>query len=195
MFLSECLHKVSEPDFTDVRCHHFWFQGLSHLSVKFLAMLIVVHVLDYEVSRIRVELRIHLQCGKVDDVSALVAGMVIPPVSVGIDHQHRLRVVTLRRIVELHVLESLYRFLTESSHELRQRNIGNVILCVPHSLKLVFEVNAVGEQEMSGIVAEDELLFKMGTECHMVRKIEIRRKSDGTAIDEGVFCLNGRAVA
>ena len=54
--------------------------------------------------------------------------------------QQRLRVVSLRRIVELHIPESLDRLFAESSHELRQRYVLDVILCVPHRLKLVFEV-------------------------------------------------------
>ena len=49
-------------------------------------MLIVVHILDYEVSWIRVMFRIHLQCRKVDDVTALVGGVVIPSVGFGINH-------------------------------------------------------------------------------------------------------------
>ena len=86
MFLTESLHKISEPDFTDVGSNHLRFQWLTCLSGKFLAMLIVVHVLDDEISRIRVMLRIHLQSGKVDDVSALIGCMVIPSVSIGIDN-------------------------------------------------------------------------------------------------------------
>ena len=84
-------------------------------------------------------------------------------VSIDIDHQHRLRVVALRCIIELHVPESLDRLFPESSHELRQRNIGNIILRVPHNLKLIFEVDAVGEQKMSGVIAEYKLLFQMRT--------------------------------
>ena len=126
-------------------------------------MLIVVHVLEDEITRIFVEVPVHFEVGKVDDVSALVGRVVIPSVRVSIYHQHRLRVVALRCIVEFHVLESLNRLFAEGSHELRQRNTGNVILSVSHSLKLVFEVNAIGKQEMSGVIAEDKLLFQMRT--------------------------------
>ena len=64
-------------------------------------------------------------------------------------------------IVKLHVLESLDRLFAQSSHKLRQGNTGNVILRVPHILKQIFEVNAVGKEKMPGIVAEDKLLFQM----------------------------------
>lgn len=76
MFLSESLHKISESGFADIRSYHLRLQWQSHLNGKFLAILIVIHVFDDEVSRIRVEFWIHLQGCKVDYDSALVSGMV-----------------------------------------------------------------------------------------------------------------------
>ena len=194
VFLTESLHKVSEFHILYVNADNRRLLWVTCHCRKFLALLILVHILQDEVTRIHVEIGIHLQGGEVDDVATMVSGVVVPSVCIGIDHQHRLRVVALRRIVELHIPESLDRLFAESSHELRQRYVLDVILCVPHRLKLVFEGVSHRRTKMSRVIAENKPLLYVRSESHMVREIDIGRQRYRTAIYESIFRLDNRAI-
>ena len=151
-------------------------------------MLILVHVFQNEVPRIHVEVWIHLQGGEVDYVTALVSGVVIPSVCVGIYNQHRFGVIALRSIVELHIPESLDRLLAESRHELRQRYVPDVNLCVSHRLfDYKFDMDTELSKEVVGVVTEHETLLDMGTENEVVREIEVSRHCQRTAVDKGII--------
>lgn len=188
MFLTESLHKVSEFHFLYVNADNRRLLWVTCHCRKFLALLILVHILQDEVTRIHVEIGIHLQGGEVDYVTALVSGVVIPSVCVGIYNQHRFGVIALRSIVELHIPESLDRLLAESRHELRQRYVPDVNLCVSHRLfDYKFDMDTELSKEVVGVVTEHETLLDMGTENEVVREIEVSRHCQRTAVDKGII--------
>ena len=162
---------------------------------KFLALLILIHIFENEVARIHVEIWIHLHGGKVDDVATLVCGVVIPSVCVGVDYQHRLRVIALRGIVELHVPKSLDRFLAESRHELRQRDISDVIFRVSHSLfDYKFDTDTIGCMVYLNIATESEPSFDIGGQGYLIGEIKLRLQVERTAVDEIVAVMESRAI-
>ena len=87
-----------EPDKLYIEAYNYRLLRATRHCRKLLAQLILVHVFKYDVTRIHVEVGIHLQGGEVDDVATLVSGVVIPSVCIGINHaQLAGRVLSLRQ--------------------------------------------------------------------------------------------------
>ena len=62
------------------------------------------------------------------------------------------------------------------------------------SLDYEFDTDAILRMEMPRGVAEYKTLFDVGCQRDFIRKIEIRRESERTAIDEGIAVVERRAV-